>query len=99
MSLTSARSLVSVRVRWAARRLAPAQDVPLMITGVPRAAQRLHEGVTQFADVQAHRHQLRQTGQSLVPVIGVGKLVEVGADLAEMAKEPRQFLAFDRRAA
>ena len=34
-----------------------------------------------------------------VAVVCVGELVDVRADLAEMAEEPRQLLAFDRRAA
>src|ERR1700726_4261988 len=80
-------------------RRAPAQDVPLMITGLPRAAQRLHQGVPQLAYVLAHGGQLGETRNPPAAVKGMGKLVDVRSDLAQMPQEAGQLLALDRRAA
>ena len=70
-----------------------------MITGLPRAAQRLHQGVPQLADLLAHGAQLGKARNPPAAVKGMGKLVDVRSDLAQMPQEPRQLLALDRRAA
>ena len=70
-----------------------------MITGAPRAAERLHQGVPQLADLLADGTSSARPGTFAVAVKGIGELVEVRADLAEMPQKPRQLLALDRRAA
>jgi hypothetical protein len=70
-----------------------------MITGAPRAAERLHQGVAQFFSIPAYGFELAKARNLRVAIKGMGKLIEVRPDLAEMPEKPRQLLALDRRPA
>ena len=70
-----------------------------MIIGAPRAAERLHYGVPQLDDIQAYGFELAKARNLRVAVKGMGELVQVRPDLAEMPEKPRQLFAFDWRPA
>src|ERR1700685_2436763 len=59
---------------------------------------RRHEGVPQLSDLPAHGVQLVCAGNAAIAVIGMGKLVKVRPDLAQMTQKPGELLALDRRA-
>ena len=59
-------------------------------------AKRLHEGVPQLADLLSDGVQFVEARNPPLAIKGMGKLVEVRPDLAQMAQKPGQFLPLDR---